>query len=110
MLSLAAVAWPISALRLMDSAKPAGLSDAVTSCEPVESRASEALSALVDLLRLLAALSAAMFVFITINQLSSSSHPLRGVFTVRRSLPGGEFGLRASPVFPIGCLWLPIAN
>jgi len=61
----------------MDSAKPAGLSDAFTICEPEESRASDSLSMLVELLRLLALLSAAMFVLITISLTLSLSHPFR---------------------------------
>src|SRR6202041_864181 len=76
-LSLAAPTWLICALRLMDSAKPAGLSDAFTSCEPEESRESDSFSILVELLRLLALLSAALFVLIIITN-SFLESPLAG--------------------------------
>ena len=87
----AAAVWPICAFKLMDSAKPAGSSDGFTIFEPEERRASDSFNMFVDLLRLLALVSAAMFVLITITN-SFLELPLDGEFFYCHGiLAGGEF-------------------
>ncbi len=106
--ALAALVWLICALRLMDSAMPAGSSEGETIFEPEDRRANDSFKLLVDRLRLFAAVWAAMFVLITILTLSVS-YPLRGFYC--HDIPVVErIFFRASAAFPIGLLWPPIAS
>src|SRR5271157_4871667 len=95
---LAAFTWPICAPRAMDSAKPAGSSAGLVIFEPDESCANALFSWLVDLLRLLADVMAAMFVLITITN-SFLESPLSGSCASRHPCRVADFntGFRRFP-------------